>query len=27
VAGTAEGSVVLFAPDPRRRLTRRLTVA
>lgn len=26
-AGTAEGSVVLFAPDPRRRITRRLTVA
>ena len=27
VAGTAEGSVVLFAPDPRRRITRRLNLA
>eukprot|EP00887_Chlorella_sp_A99_P003486 scaffold7.g3486.t1 len=27
LAGTAEGSLVLFAPDPRRRITRRVSVA
>ena len=26
-AGTAEGSLVLFAPDPRRRITRRFNLA
>lgn len=25
-AGTSEGSVVLFAPDPRRRITRRFNL-
>lgn len=27
LAGTAEGSVVLFAPDPRRRITTRFNLA
>lgn len=27
LAGTADGSILLFAPDPRRRITRRVAVA